>query len=206
MSTPHAFADRLHPPTGYQRPRRQPTTIHPAARRLNALFPGATAWYGTHTGTWWAVLRGGDRLLEAATAEALEQLLAALLPGQKPPPTTIMRSTVTAPAQPSASTPTPPPAPPPAPRTAPPVSARAWAPRSSVSAAWRSAAHGNPTPPPRAAAPPPRPPDGPSAGPPGYSQPRSSAGRPLTPDPTPYRPERPNPDSATPRGRPTARL
>lgn len=73
------------------RPRRQPATVHPAALRLRRIFPGVTAWYGTHTGTWWAMLPDHPHLLEASTAEALEQLLAALIlghpvPSYVPPP------------------------------------------------------------------------------------------------------------------------
>ncbi|KIH96403.1 hypothetical protein LP52_25205 [Streptomonospora alba] len=67
------------------RPRRQPATVHPAALRLRRIFPGVTAWYGTHTGTWWAMLPDHPHLLEASTAEALEQLLAALILGHRAP-------------------------------------------------------------------------------------------------------------------------
>ncbi|GAB3461146.1 hypothetical protein GCM10027570_46840 [Streptomonospora sediminis] len=66
-------------PLPQARPRRQPAVIHPAARRLGRLFPGVTAWYGTHTRSWWAMLPTQDRLLEAPTAEALEHLVAARL-------------------------------------------------------------------------------------------------------------------------------
>lgn len=77
-------------PPPQARPRRQPAVIHPAARRLSRLFPGVSAWYGTHTRSWWALLPGDSRLLEAPTAEALEDLIAGLLrrhDGPAPSPT-----------------------------------------------------------------------------------------------------------------------
>ncbi|QBI55514.1 hypothetical protein [Streptomonospora litoralis] len=63
-------------------PRRQPATVHPAARRLTLRFPGVSAWYGTHTGSWWAILPGRPQLLEAPSAEALERLIASVYAGR----------------------------------------------------------------------------------------------------------------------------
>ncbi|GAA3751239.1 hypothetical protein [Salinactinospora qingdaonensis] len=46
--------------------------------RLHRRFPGATIWHGSHTRQWWALLPGHPRLMEAATPEALEQLITAV--------------------------------------------------------------------------------------------------------------------------------
>ncbi|MBB4934837.1 hypothetical protein F4561_005731 [Lipingzhangella halophila] len=89
------------PRTARSRPYRQPATVHPAARRVGHLFPGVTAWYGTHTGTWWAILPGHSRLLEAPTAEILEHRVASLLIGRgqsaPPPPRAVKPASGTAP-------------------------------------------------------------------------------------------------------------
>ncbi|CAM4078683.1 hypothetical protein GCM10009799_02850 [Nocardiopsis rhodophaea] len=56
-----------------------PTEIAATARQLRLLYPGALAWYGTHTHRWWAMVPGHPRLLEAPTSEALELLLVSRL-------------------------------------------------------------------------------------------------------------------------------
>ncbi|GAA3766011.1 hypothetical protein GCM10022402_49030 [Salinactinospora qingdaonensis] len=50
-----------------------------ALARLHHRFPGATIWHGSHTRQWWALLPGHPRLLEAATPQALERLITAVL-------------------------------------------------------------------------------------------------------------------------------
>ncbi|GAA4899492.1 hypothetical protein HNR25_002155 [Streptomonospora salina] len=161
------------------RPPRQRVAVHPAARRLHRIFPGATVWHGTHTGSWWAMLPNHPHLLEAATPEELEQLLAALLLGHpRPAP----RRPVRAPAPASAPTP--------APASAPtPVPARA---------AGAAAAHRPPIP--KAGAAPPAGGRGRAAPPPPHAYWRPVRG----PAPTP--PAAPNPAPAEPPVDPAARL
>ena len=54
-----------------------PPEIRAQVHRLKARFPWATCWYGTRTGGWWAMLPDHPRLIEAATADALAQAVAA---------------------------------------------------------------------------------------------------------------------------------
>ncbi|GAA3762734.1 hypothetical protein [Salinactinospora qingdaonensis] len=53
--------------------------VDAALAHLHHRFPGATIWHGSHTRQWWALLPGHPRLLEAATPQALEGLIAAVL-------------------------------------------------------------------------------------------------------------------------------
>lgn len=49
-------------------------------REIERRFPGVTAWYGTHTCRWWAVVWCGRwRLVEAATPRALVGAIEAAL-------------------------------------------------------------------------------------------------------------------------------
>ena len=72
---------RVAPNTGAQ-PARQPAATSASAmpadidqvrRDLERLFPGVIAWFGRHTGHWWAML--GDRLLEAGSPRELADMI-----------------------------------------------------------------------------------------------------------------------------------
>ncbi|NVI89945.1 hypothetical protein [Actinomadura sp. BRA 177] len=76
---------RIAPNTGAQ-PARQsadtsvgalPMDTDQVRRDLEYLFPGVIAWFGRHTGHWWAML--GDRLLEADTSRQLADRIRATL-------------------------------------------------------------------------------------------------------------------------------
>ncbi|QFG25544.1 hypothetical protein [Actinomadura sp. WMMB 499] len=47
------------------------------ARGLQEQFPGVRVWFGTATGSWWAMvpLRNGPRLLEAETPQRLRDAI-----------------------------------------------------------------------------------------------------------------------------------
>jgi hypothetical protein len=63
--------------TGDPRARRADHRVS-AVAALQARFPGAVVWYGTHTRTWWAYLPIGERgrLVEAIGPEELARALA----------------------------------------------------------------------------------------------------------------------------------
>lgn len=55
-----------------------PTTPGPVIVLLRRRFPGLVFWYGTATGTWWALVpvRSGWRLVEAIDPDELTRAIA----------------------------------------------------------------------------------------------------------------------------------